>query len=256
MEGELSAKALSTELRTGLAFLTRLKLTPPAPIAGAEVARASWTFPVIGAGIGLLGAIVYWLAHGLGLDPLLGGTLTVAATMLVTGALHEDGLADTADGFGGGQTAARKLEIMRDSSIGAYGAAALILSFLLRAGAIASIAEPGLVALALIAAHGGARATLPIFMRRVPRAREDGLSAQAGAPPQQSAAIAVAIGAALLWLCLGFGGALVTLILLVAALALAGWLANNQIGGQTGDVLGAVEQLSEVLILLVAASRF
>jgi adenosylcobinamide-GDP ribazoletransferase len=256
MEGELSAKALSTELRTGLAFLTRLKLTPPAPIAGAEVARASWTFPVIGAGIGLLGAIVYWLAHGLGLDPLLGGTLTVAATMLVTGALHEDGLADTADGFGGGQTAARKLEIMRDSSIGAGGAAALILSFLLRAGAIASIAEPGLVALALIAAHGGARATLPIFMRRVPRAREDGLSAQAGAPPQQSAAIAVAIGAALLWLCLGFGGALVTLILLVAALALAGWLANNQIGGQTGDVLGAVEQLSEVLILLVAASRF
>lgn len=256
MEGELSAKALSTELRTGLAFLTRLKLTPPAPIAGAEVARASWTFPVIGAGIGLLGAIVYWLAHGLGLDPLLGGTLAVAATMLVTGALHEDGLADTADGFGGGQTAARKLEIMRDSSIGAYGAAALILSFLLRAGAIASIAEPGLVALALIAAHAGARATLPIFMRRVPRARQDGLSAQAGAPPQQSAAIAVAIGAALLWLCLGFGGALVTLILLVAALALAGWLANNQIGGQTGDVLGAVEQASEVLILLVAASRF
>ncbi|MFO7478786.1 MAG: adenosylcobinamide-GDP ribazoletransferase [Methyloceanibacter sp.] len=256
MEGELSAKALSTELRTGLAFLTRLKLTPPAPIAGAEVARASWTFPVIGAGIGLLGAIVYWLAHGLGLDPLLGGTLAVAATMLVTGALHEDGLADTADGFGGGQTAARKLEIMRDSSIGAYGAAALILSFLLRAGAIASIAEPGLVALALIAAHAGARATLPIFMRRVPRAREDGLSAQAGAPLQQSAAIAVAIGAALLWLCLGFGGALVTLILLVAALALAGWLATNQIGGQTGDVLGAVEQASEVLILLVAASRF
>ena len=256
MEGELSAKALSTELRTGLAFLTRLKLRPPAPIAGAEVAQASWTFPVIGAGIGLFGAIVYWLAYRLGLDPLLGGTLAVAATLLVTGALHEDGLADTADGFGGGQTPARKLEIMRDSGIGAYGAAALIFSVLLRACAIASIDEPGLVALALIAAHAGARATLPIFMRRVPRARGDGLSAEAGAPPQQSAAIAVAIGVALLWLCLGFGGALITLILLVAALALAGWLATNQIGGQTGDELGAVEQVSEVLILLVAAARF
>ena len=102
----------------------------------------------------------------------------VAATVLVTGCLHEDGLADTADGFGGGGSKERKLEIMRDSRSGAYGVAALVLSILLRVGAIASLVDPALVAAALIAAHAGARAAMPVFMAAVPRARHDGLSAK------------------------------------------------------------------------------
>ena len=88
----------------------------------------------------------------------------------------------------------------------------------------------------------------------MPRARPDGLAAESGAPPQQSSAIGVAIGFVVILLCLGFGAAFVTLVLLAVALALMGWLTLNQIGGQTGDVLGAVEQVSEVLILLVAAA--
>jgi len=255
MEGDLSAKALSTELKTGLAFLTRLPLALSAPDTGADVARASWTFPVIGAFVGAFGALVYWFAHSLGQPALVGASLAVAATLLITGALHEDGLADTADGFGGGTTRERKLDIMRDSFIGTYGAAALILSLLLRIGAIASLADPALAALALIAAHAGARATLPIFMRRVPRARQDGLSAEAGVPPPQSAAIAIAIGLGVLLICLGFGATFITLILVALALGLIARLTINQIGGQTGDVLGAVEQASEILILLVAAAR-
>jgi adenosylcobinamide-GDP ribazoletransferase len=255
MEGDLSAKALSTELKTGLAFLTRLPLALSAPDTGADVARASWTFPVIGAFVGAFGALVYWFAHSLGQPALVGASLAVAATLLITGALHEDGLADTADGFGGGTTRERKLDIMRDSFIGTYGAAALILSLLLRIGAIASLADPALAALALIAAHAGARATLPIFMRRVPRARQDGLSAEAGVPPPQSAAIAIAIGLGVLLICLGFGATFITLIPVALALGLMARLTINQIGGQTGDVLGAVEQASEILILLVAAAR-
>jgi adenosylcobinamide-GDP ribazoletransferase len=255
MEGDLSAKALSTELKTGLAFLTRLPLALSAPDTGADVARASWTFPVIGAFVGAFGALVYWFAHSLGQPALVGASLAVAATLLITGALHEDGWADTADGFGGGTTRERKLDIMRDSFIGTYGAAALILSLLLRIGAIASLADPALAALALIAAHAGARATLPIFMRRVPRARQDGLSAEAGVPPPQSAAIAIAIGLGVLLICLGFGATFITLILVALALGLMARLTINQIGGQTGDVLGAVEQASEILILLVAAAR-
>jgi adenosylcobinamide-GDP ribazoletransferase len=254
MEGDLSAKALSTELKTGLAFLTRLPLALSAPDTGADVARASWTFPVIGAFVGAFGALVYWFAHSLGQPALVGASLAVAATLLITGALHEDGLADTADGFGGGTTRERKLDIMRDSFIGTYGAAALILSLLLRIGAIASLADPALAALALIAAHAGARATLPIFMRRVPRARQDGLSAEAGVPPPQSAAIAIAIGLGVLLICLGFGATFITLIPVALALGLMARLTINQIGGQTGDVLGAVEQASEILILLVAAA--
>jgi adenosylcobinamide-GDP ribazoletransferase len=255
MEGGVSAKALSTELKTGLAFLTRLPLVPEAPASGADVARASWSFPVVGIGIGAAAALAYWIAHAFGLPAFVSAALAVAATLVITGCLHEDGLADTADGFGGGSTPERKLEIMRDSRIGTYGVLALGISLLLRVGAIASLAEPALVALALIAAHSSARATLPVFMRRVPRARADGLSADVGGPPQQNSAIAIAIGVGALWLCLGFGGALIGLLLLVAAIVLMAWLSLAQIGGQTGDVLGALEQVSEILILLVAAAR-
>ena len=255
MEGGVSVQALSTELKTGLAFLTRLPLAAQAPANGADLARASWTFPVIGAGIGAAAALVYWIAHGLGLGPFISAALAVGATLLITGCLHEDGLADTADGFGGGATAERKLEIMRDSRIGTYGVLALILSLLLRIGAVASLADPALAALALIAAQAGARATLPSFMRRVPRARADGLSAGAGIPPQESSLIAVAIGLVAMWFCLGLGTTLIAFVLLALALGLMAALAVNQIGGQTGDVLGAVEQVSEILILLVAAAR-
>jgi adenosylcobinamide-GDP ribazoletransferase len=147
-----------------------------------------------------------------------------------------------------------KLEIMRDSRVGAYGTSALILSFMLRAGAIASLADPAFVAPALIAAHAGARATMPAFMRLVPPARQDGLSADAGTPPPRAALTAALIGMVVLVLCLGFGGALVALLLVAAAIFFLAWLCMSQIGGQTGDVLGAVEQVSEILILLVAAA--
>jgi adenosylcobinamide-GDP ribazoletransferase len=250
----VSISGLSTDLKTGLAFLTRLPLARAAPSTGGDIAEASWTFPIVGAGLGVLGALVYWIAHGLNLPAFVGAALAVAAILLATGCLHEDGLADTVDGFGGGTTEVRKLEIMRDSQLGSYGAAALTLSLMLRVGAIAALAEPATVVAALIAAHAGARAVMPMFMRRVPRARLDGLSAETGAPPQQSAMLAIAIGVAVLLLCLGFGATLVTALLLTIALGLLAWLSMAQIGGQTGDVLGTVEQVSEIVILLVAAA--
>jgi adenosylcobinamide-GDP ribazoletransferase len=242
---------ITTELRTGLAFCTRLPVTAP---EAANLAKAAWTFPVVGALIGALGALVYWLAGGLSLPPFVSATLAVAATALVTGCLHEDGLADTADGFGGGTTRERKLEIMRDSRTGTYGVVALIVSFMLRAGTIASLAGPGLAAAALIAAHAGARATLPIFMRAVPNARDDGLSSGAGTPPAGPASIAALLGLLALMAFLGVGAGLVAAFLVVMGLIAFARLSMRQIGGQTGDVLGAVEQASEILILLTAAA--
>jgi len=254
MTNGASISGLSTDLKTGLAFLTRLPLVQSAPATGDDVVRASWTFPVIGAGVGAFGALIYWLMHALGLHVFVCGVVAVAATLLITGCLHEDGLADTADGFGASGTPARKLEIMRDSQIGTYGAAALTLSLMLRAGAIASLVDPALAAPALIAAHAGARAAMPVFMRRVPRARQDGLSAEAGAPPQRRSVAAVLIGLVVLFLCLGLSATLIAFALLAVALGLMAWLSIRQIGGQTGDVLGALEQLSEILILLTAAA--
>jgi len=190
----------------------------------------------------------------LGLPPLVAAALAVAAGMAATGCLHEDGLADTADGFGGGKTRETKLEIMRDSRIGSYGACALILSLMLRWSALAEIAEPRLVAVALIAAHVSARAVLPIVMSFVPPARANGLSSSAGQPPQQSAAVALALGTICLLFSFGPSGALVALLTLGLIGLLLTRLAIRAIGGQTGDVLGALEQVGEAAVLLIAAS--
>src|SRR5271165_6154852 len=170
------------EFSTGIHFLTRLPLPRHAPLSGGAVGQSVWAFPLAGAVVGLIGALVYALAHRLGLPPWPAAALAVAATLGVTGCLHEDGLADTADGFGGGDTRARKLDIMRDSRIGTYGVCALAISLLIRADAVASLTETGLVAAALIAAHSGARAAMAAVMFFLPPARSDGLSFTAGQP--------------------------------------------------------------------------
>jgi len=247
-------RRVASDLKIGLLFSTRLPLPHPASIGGAEVARASWALPVIGALIGLLGALVYWLACRFGLPPLLGAGLALAMTLAVTGCLHEDGLADTFDGFGGGTDRDRKLEIMRDSRIGTYGACALALSLVLRVGALASLARPVWVALALIAAHAGARAVMPLFLRVVPPARPDGLSAGAGRPPQTGAMVAALLGFAILLFGLGVARSAAALLLLLVVLAVMRRLCLQQIGGQTGDVAGALEQISEIAILLTAVA--
>jgi adenosylcobinamide-GDP ribazoletransferase len=239
-------------IRTSIAFLTRLPLGQSAAGQDIDIARASWAFPIAGIVVGLIGGVVYALAFRLGLGPWPSAALCVAATLGVTGCLHEDGLADTADGFGGGATRERKLEIMRDSRIGTYGVCALTLSILLRVALIATLARLPFTFWALIAAHGAARAVLPIFMTIVPPARDDGLSRAAGQPPQRTGLVAAALGVLILVALLGPLAGIAALVLLAVIMALMAWLSSAQIGGQTGDVLGALEQISEIAILLVA----
>ena len=244
---------LVTDLKVALSFSTRLPLTPGSAVAGSDLARAVWALPIAGACVGLFGALAYWLVARAGLPPLPAAALSIAATMLATGCLHEDGLADVADGFGGGTTRERKLEIMRDSRIGTYGVCALALSLLLRAGALASLVQPAQVTFALIAAHVGARAIVPAFMWFVPPARREGLSADAGRPAAASVIVGALLGA--IWVGVGLGPApgLIALVLVLVAAAIMARLSMRQIDGQTGDVLGALEQIAEILILLVAA---
>jgi adenosylcobinamide-GDP ribazoletransferase len=246
-------RGVAADLKIALLFSTRFPLSPVAQIGGADIARASWALPVIGALIGLLGAAVYWVAFRCNLPPLLGAGLTVAATLAATGALHDDGLADTFDGFGGSDRA-RKLEIMRDSRIGTYGASALTMSLLLRVGALASFSAPGPAALALIAAHSGARAIMPLFLALVPPARPDGLSADAGRPSPASVMAAALIGIVLLVASLGAAAAMIALVCLMVVLVGLRRLCLRQIGGQTGDTAGALEQIGEIAILLTAVA--
>jgi adenosylcobinamide-GDP ribazoletransferase len=242
----------SEELKACIVFCTRLPLLRATPIAGGAIAKAAWAFPLAGLVVGLIGALVYGLAHQAGLPPWPATAFAVAATMLVTSCLHEDGLADTADGFGGGTTREEKLDIMRDSHIGVYGVAALAISLLLRVGALASLPSAHAVVWALIAAHAAARATMPALMLLLPPARSDGLSFDAGRPPGEAVAAAAVIGFLIVVFCLHLGHGLWALFLLAAIVALMAWLATRQIGGQTGDVLGALEQASEIAVLLVA----
>jgi adenosylcobinamide-GDP ribazoletransferase len=246
-------RSVAGDLKIGVLFSTWLPLPHAAPIGGADIARASWALPVIGVLVGGSGALVYWITCYFHLPPPVGAALAVAGTLVATGCLHEDGLADTFDGIGGGSRE-RKLEIMRDSRIGTYGACALVLSLVLRVAAVASLAGPRPVALALIAAHAGARATMPLFLYWVPPARPDGLSADAGRPPASSVVAAGLLALVVLLCSLGTGRSIVALVLLLVVLGVMRRLCLRQIGGQTGDAAGALEQLGEVVILLTAAA--
>jgi len=254
-DAETWLRGVGADLRIGMLFSTRIPLPHATALGGADVAGASWTLPVIGALIGLLGASVYWLAFDFNLPPLIGAALAVTATLFITGCLHEDGLADTFDGLGGGSGRERKLEIMRDSRIGTYGACALAMSLLLRVGALASLADPGPVTLALIAANAGARAVVPLFLRLVPPARPDGLSAGAGRPTQSNATVAVLLGLVVLLGSFGVARSVIAFLLLMIVLGVMRWLCLRQIGGQTGDTAGALEQIGEIGILLTAVAE-
>jgi len=243
------------DLRIGISLCTRLPIGPATSLGDGDVARASWTFPIAGILVALAGALAYWLAIRLNVAPIPAAALALAATMALTGAVHEDGLADSFDGLGG-KTREQKLEIMRDSRIGTFGTLALVVTLLLRWSTIADIAEPRYVVVALISAHVAARAGMSVFMYLVPLARSDGLSSGAGRPPGQSVAAALAIGIFCLLFCFGAKGAMISLLLLAFAGIITARIAIKQIGGQTGDVLGAFEQVAEAIILLIAASLF
>lgn len=245
---------IRTDLATALSLLTRL----PVGWLGADWAamnpgRAVWAYPLVGAVVGGIGALVFAACRALGLSPALAALWTMAALLLTTGGLHEDGLADTADGFGGGRTRDRKLEIMRDSRIGSYGALALMLSLGLRAAALAALPSPRAAAAALIAAGVLGRAAMLLPLRLLPPARPGGLGARVAGGPGWAVALACLWTLGLLLLQPPLRSAL-----LLAATALLAWtitrLARCQIGGVTGDVLGAVAVSVECLVLSIFAS--
>ena len=245
-------KTALEELKASTRFLHAAAALSHDADRAAALRNAVWAFPIAGIVVGLIGAMVYILAHRFGLPAWPAAALSVAATLVATGCLHEDGLADTADGFGGGETREQKLDIMRDSRIGSYGVCALALALLLRVSALASLPNAHLVVWALVASHAAARATMPALMFLLPPARGDGLSFDAGQPPGNSTAAAAIIGFLILALCLHPGRAIVALVCLGFVVALMAWLSSQQIEGQTGDVFGALEQISEIVVLLVA----
>jgi adenosylcobinamide-GDP ribazoletransferase len=252
-----------------LRFYSRL----PVPAPGEDDAhrmfdfsRAAAAVPVAGAIIGLVGALALIAARALGLPVLVAALLALASLAIVTGALHEDGLADCADSFGGAGRD-EKLAIMRDSRIGTYGTIALILTFGLRATALAALMDRGLpgAAIAIVAVAALSRTLGLLPLAALAPARADGAGSAAGRPIGKPLAramtIAIFIGYAPL---IGNFGPLQILRVMVAvgAAILAATavtkIARAAIGGQTGDVAGAAQQLAEIgyLCALAAAPQF
>ena len=237
-------------------FLTRSPL-PVIDTGDRGLMRASWCFPLIGAAIGGGGGLLAVFSLSLGLPVFAAAIIALAGTALITGALHEDGLADLADGFGGGQNKSGKIKIMRDSRIGAYGVLALILTTGLKAAAVAALlgsADMTTVVIGLIVAHAGARALIPPVTLMLDNASESGLGGTAGKPRVSTVQTALAIGGALLVILVPFSTALVVAATGCVAAAAVAALAQRQIGGYTGDVLGAIEQVAETTMLLALAA--
>ncbi|CUH87917.1 Cobalamin synthase [Phaeobacter sp. CECT 5382] len=236
------------DIPLALVLLTRLPLPRLPQAAFTRQAAAVWAFPVAGLVVTTIACLVAMACLALGLSaPIVAGIL-LTVQVLLTGAMHEDGLADCADGFWGGFTPDRRLEIMKDSQIGTYGVLALLISLGLRWQAIAVVLDLGamwsLLALAMLS-----RAAMPFVMLWLPNARQSGLSQSVGRPSAPTVWVGLVLAFGLSLPVLGTASLLLSLIMALAALAWA-VVAKVKIGGQTGDVLGGCQQICELAGLL------
>lgn len=268
--------AARDELRAffaGVTFLTRI----PCPrrvehaLGGYEpgdLARSTAYFPLVGVVVGLAGGLVLWAAAR-AWPPFVAAALSTAATVWLTGAFHEDALADSCDGFGGGWERDQVLAIMKDSRVGSYGAVGLALALLTKVGAVAAItgADAGLGLRALVAAHTlGRWSSLPLIWR-LPYVRRDAAGEGEGAKGKPFAAGVtlprLAAGSALAVLVTGLALAPLGPAAVAAALAVATGVTalgaryfRRRLGGMTGDCLGAANQLVELATYLLLASAW
>lgn len=239
-------RARLAEVQLAVMLLTRL---PAGRMAVAPaIGAAAWAFPVAGAVVGGIAALVLLASLALGVPASMAAGLTLLAGILATGGLHEDGLADCADGFGGGRDRARKLEIMRDSRIGSYGALALVLGLGLRWQGLTNVSAHGefFAAMALISLSISSRAALPLALLWMPAARADGMGKSAAGTTPARAILALSLAAVAMAALIGPGAAAIILIAQAGVQLGFGWIATRQIGGQSGDVLGAMQQLAEI----------
>lgn len=238
-----------SDLRAALVFLTRLPVGGPHRAIGS----CAWAFPLAGLFVGGVAVAVFYTSIWLGFGPLLASVLCFIATATLTGALHEDGLADAVDGLFGGRDKARVLEIMRDSRLGAFGGLALVLITGAKVAALAQLFGYGaqdLVALGLVLSHMVARATLPCVMAVLPLADQSGVAASVGRPAPFVAALClvIAIGAGVL-IVGPISLLIITGLVSLSVIALSR-LVYNRVGGYNGDTLGLIEQMAELMVLL------
>lgn len=245
---------LLRDLKVAALFLTSLPIKLQGPVGMRDLAEAVYAFPIMGALVGLLGGLAFLAATLLGLPTLPAALLALLATVLATGALHEDGLADTADGLGAGDDRERALAIMRDSRIGSFGALALLFSLLARLMALTPFYDPVLALKVLVAAGMASRAVMPVVMLLQPSAKATGLAAEAGRPEPVRVAIGVGLALVVCLLLLQWLALVAVPVAAASSLLVAFWL-GRRLGGCTGDTLGAVQQVAEITFLFAVMAQ-
>ena len=235
-------------------FLTRLYV--PATADGVEVGASMRWFPLVGALIGSAGAIVVWiLASGLAMPGTLTATIVVALGVWITGAIHLDGLADMADGFGGGRTRDEVLRIMRDPLIGSFGAIALVLVLVTKVVAVAELLQRGSALSYIVAAPTLSRWTIALLATWLPYARVGGGLGQAVTRQRCVSGVLLSTSTAAVVSFAALGSYAVLAIAVAIASALCfGLMARRRIGGVTGDVFGASVEVTETTVFVSAVA--
>lgn len=241
----------SGDVVNAASLLTILPIPVDHKVAGARAAQSVWAYPLVGAGLGAMAAILANIAGYLGASNGIAAGLALAVLAVSTGAMHEDGLADCADGLGGGRDKDRRLQIMKDSRIGAFGAVALGIALLMRWSTLEGLSMAGNLFWPLIAVGAISRLPMVLVMFFMAPARRDGLAADVGLPPPNTIAAAAGIAVLIGFICLGWGVLPMMFWALIAPVPLL-LAAQKLIGGQTGDVLGGTQQLAEIAGLSVA----
>ena len=236
----------------GLALLSRWPVRIKSQADWARGAASAWCWPILGAVIAVPAAVLAQGAVAVGLPAVVAALLALGILTFTTGALHEDGLADSFDGVWGGADAARRLAIMKDSQIGSYGTLALIFSLALRVALLSTLIDGGQIWASLLGAAMLSRAAMVGVMATLPYARNDGLAHSVGRPGRATSGIALVLAGIA---CLALFGIVAIFAVLVVAIATAGVaaVAQRKIGGQTGDILGATQQVAETMTLLTLA---
>ena len=248
-------RALDVELHDipgAFGLLTILPIPMDHARAADRAAASAWAFPLVGACIGLIAGLAGMVLSLLGIPSEMAAGVALGLMIFLTGGLHEDGLADCADGFGGGQTVARRLEIMKDSRLGSFGVLALIVVCVMRWAGIDGLLTAQGVGY-FIAIGAISRLPLALAMWAMPLARTDGLAASVGMVGPAAAAVGFGIALCLSVLFAGWAGILMLFAACIAAVAVC-IIAWRRIEGYTGDVLGAVQQIAEVAALMIAVA--
>lgn len=247
------------EVLLATTLLTRIPVPRFTVQTKADLGTAFWAYPLVGALVGGIGAVVFAVCAALGLSPMPAVVAALVAMTLTTGAFHEDGLADFADGVGGGLTVEKKLAIMRDSRIGTYGSVALIAYYLLTASLLIEIAtsswQPQLGGMAAVFICVGAlqRAAIGVPLSLLAPARSDGLAFETPRPRLRIIGLAIGIATVLSLIGLGTSAAFVAITATLVSALVVTVITRHYLGGRTGDALGTSASIAGIAVLFALA---